>query len=111
MVVEIGSWQGKSSVVLGTGLKSKEGATLYCVDPFDASGDGSSEEDYQQRRGELEGFLRERFLSNLQQTGVREMVKVLQGYSHKVVEGFDRSIRLAVHRWRPRLRVRPSRLP
>ena len=94
VVVEIGSWQGKSSVVLGIGLKSKQGATLYCVDPFDASGDGSSEKDYQKRRGELVGFLRERFLSNLQQTGVREMVKVLQGYSHEVVEGFDQSIDL-----------------
>ena len=41
-VVEIGSWLGKSSVVIGTALLRKPGGRLYCVDPFDGSGDARS---------------------------------------------------------------------
>jgi hypothetical protein len=33
VVVELGSWQGKSSVVLAGGLFGKRDANLYCIDP------------------------------------------------------------------------------
>ena len=94
VVVEIGSWQGKSTVVLGKGLKDKEGAALCCVDPFNAAGDPSSEEDYRQRRNETGPVLRERFSDNLARNGVGGLVEVLQGYSHDVVKGFERPIDL-----------------
>jgi hypothetical protein len=37
LAVEIGSWQGKSSVCLATGLRGKWKPRLCCIDPFDAS--------------------------------------------------------------------------
>ena len=94
VTVEIGSWQGKSSVVLAKGLQGNRGATLYCVDPFNAAGDQSSEADYRERQGELELFLKERFTQNLEDNGVGGVVQVLQGYSHDVVGDFDKPIDL-----------------
>ena len=94
VVVEIGSWQGKSSVVLGKGLKDKEGAVLYCVDPFNGAGDQPSAEDYRRRQQEAGPVLRERFANNLDRNGVRELVEVLQGYSCDVVKSFERPIDL-----------------
>ena len=34
VVVELGSWQGKSSVLLAAPLSEKHNARLFCVDPF-----------------------------------------------------------------------------
>jgi len=34
VVVEIGSWLGKSSLILSKGIKNKSGAKLYCINPF-----------------------------------------------------------------------------
>ena len=94
VAVEIGSWQGKSSVVLAKGLKGRRGATLCCVDPFNAAGDQSSEADYREREDELKQLLKERFTRNLEQNGVAHIVEVLQGYSHDVVGSFDKPIDL-----------------
>jgi hypothetical protein len=32
--VEIGSWQGKSSIMIAGGLSANPDARLYCIDPF-----------------------------------------------------------------------------
>src|SRR5262245_30143003 len=34
VAVEIGSWQGKSSLVLSKGMMGKAQPKLYCIDPF-----------------------------------------------------------------------------
>lgn len=39
VIVEVGSWVGKSSVVLGSSLLDRPGGRLFCVDPWDARGD------------------------------------------------------------------------
>jgi len=94
VAVEIGSWQGKSSVVLGRGLLGNAGARLFCIDPFDASGDLASAGDYRNRAASFDNPLKQGFMRNLVQTGVREVVEVLQGYSHDVVLEFRRPIDL-----------------
>jgi hypothetical protein len=94
VVVEIGSWQGKSSVVLGRGLAGKDNPTLYCIDPFDASGDQVSAPEYQQRAANFATPLQDGFLANLRRAGVRQFVEVLKGYSHVVAPGFTRGIDL-----------------
>jgi predicted O-methyltransferase YrrM len=38
VIVEIGSWLGRSSVVLAASIKDCIDPVLYCVDPWDASG-------------------------------------------------------------------------
>lgn len=83
LAVEIGSWQGKSSVCLARGLAGKRRPRLCCIDPFDASGDGESAPTYGQRAGAVGGGLRRAFEQNLQAVGVQDMVDVRQGLSHE----------------------------
>jgi predicted O-methyltransferase YrrM len=94
VAVEIGSWQGRSSVVLARGLREKDQATLYCVDPFDSSGDAQSSAEYAARAAAADNPLRETFVQNLLRAGVRDVVEVLQGHSHQVAPGFERPIDL-----------------
>lgn len=93
VAVEIGSWQGRSSVVLARGLAAQANPTLYCVDPFDSSGDAASAGDYAARAADA-GPLRQNFVHNLTAAGVRDVVEILQGYSHQVAPGFARPIDL-----------------
>lgn len=82
VAVEIGSWQGKSSICLARGLLGKNRPRLCCIDPFDASGDGESTAAYGERAGRLEQGLRAAFEDNVRAVGVQEVVEVHQGYSH-----------------------------
>jgi MMP 1-O-methyltransferase len=62
VVVEIGSWKGKSTYCLAQGLKS---GVINAVDPFDATGSGEDSITYEQRRGQEP--LVEQFKRNLGQ--------------------------------------------
>lgn len=94
LCVEIGSWQGKSSVCLARGLLGKFQPRLHCIDPFDASGDEANFGGYDRRAEQLGGQLRATFESNLRAAGVRELVEVHQGKSHDAAQGWRRSIDL-----------------
>jgi predicted O-methyltransferase YrrM len=83
VVVEIGSWQGKSSVCLGRGLAGKRAPRLCCIDPFDATGDADSEPAYGARADRIGRQLRDAFEDNLRAVGVRQLVDVRQGFSHE----------------------------
>ena len=72
--VEIGSWQGKSTVCIAQGLRDKPGAQLTCIDPFDASGDDESRGAYDGRAQDLKGPLRSAFEENLAAASVRAPV-------------------------------------
>ena len=83
LVVEVGSWQGRSSVCLARGLAGKLAPRLCCIDPFDASGDGASADEYGARARRLGGPLRASFETNLRAAGVDGLVQVMQGRSHE----------------------------
>ncbi|MBX3462119.1 MAG: class I SAM-dependent methyltransferase [Planctomycetes bacterium] len=83
VAVEIGCWQGKSSVCIARGLRRKNRPRLCCVDPFDASGDGASAGAYAERAQGLPGPLRQVFEQNLRDAGVHDVVEVQQGLSHQ----------------------------
>ncbi|MEO6595216.1 MAG: class I SAM-dependent methyltransferase [Planctomycetota bacterium] len=118
LAVEIGCWQGKSSVCIARGLARKNAPRLCCIDPFDASGDQQSTADYSSRANGLPGPLRSIFEHNLRAAGVREIVDVQQGMSHQHVTTWKGTIDLlfldgdhsfeAVHRdftdWAPKIR-------
>jgi MMP 1-O-methyltransferase len=91
--LEIGCWQGKSTVCIAQGLRTKNGAQLTCIDPFDASGDNESKDMYGDRANELGGPLRRAFEANLKGADVRDLVDVRVGFSHdwasRVVESLD----------------------
>jgi len=61
VIVEIGSWKGKSTYCLAQGLKR---GVINAVDPFDASGTGEDSTTYEQGRG-LEPLV-EQFKRNLE---------------------------------------------
>ena len=94
LVVEIGCWQGKSSVCLAGGLRGKQQPRLVCIDPFDASGDAESTGEYAGRKDGLSGPLRRAFENNLAEAGVRDLVEVRPGFSHQHASAFTEPIDL-----------------
>jgi len=74
VVVEIGSWKGKSTYCLACGLRS---GRVHAIDPFDASGEPGSRETYEQTRTERP--LREQFEANL--AAFSGKIRVHQGFS------------------------------
>lgn len=86
-VVELGSWQGKSSVMLAGGLLGKKDARLYCVDPFGCDENSEYQKKYYDplvvgtpETGE------QIFSSNLQKSGVAQIVTPLKGYSFEFAD-------------------------
>lgn len=80
-VVEIGSWKGKSTFCMARGLPA--GATLYAIDPFDASGEQGSATTYDQRKGDTPLFTQ--FTESMTQLGVMDHIRPLVGYSHQFI--------------------------
>ena len=85
VVVEIGSWLGKSSIVLGSALLKKRAARLYCIDPFDASGDPRSEQRYRAEASSMASSIRDAFDTNIQRAGIACVVNVFHGYSYDFI--------------------------
>lgn len=82
IVAELGSWVGKSSVVLSHALKGR--GKLYCIDPFNAAGEDESLDDYQARQNRYSQSLRETFQGNLAKYGRPEVVEFRQAYSYEI---------------------------
>ncbi|MBL9076925.1 MAG: class I SAM-dependent methyltransferase [Planctomycetes bacterium] len=93
LVVEIGCWQGKSSVCLARGLQPKNHGRLCCIDPFDATGDTASQDLYADRARSV-GSLREVFEQNLRDAGVHDLVDVRQGLSQDLARDWREPIDL-----------------
>ena len=92
VVVEIGSWVGKSAVVTSHALSGKPGAKLYCVDPFNADGDQTSIDLFKVHRAKHITTLRELWEANVSKYGVRELVEPLPGYSEERVKDWNKPI-------------------
>lgn len=86
-VVEIGSWQGKSTYVLSKGLRSGK---VYAIDPFnaDAGSDEGSREIYASKKGD--NNLLEQFRENMQGLGVLKDIVIKQGYSYQFHNDFEK---------------------
>lgn len=86
VIVEIGSWMGKSTVIMGTALKStgKKG-TIYCVDPWEATGD----KDYVKAladHGMEPRDLYPTFIQNMEKHGLLDIVVPCRGRSEEAAE-------------------------
>lgn len=88
VVAEIGSWLGKSSVVIARGLLGKKNPVLYCIDPFNADGDAASTDHYHARQSRLHLTLEEQFLRNVRSRGVGHVIRHIVGYSYDAVKTF-----------------------
>lgn len=93
-ICEIGSWLGKSSYVLARALDGRREGKLICIDPFDASGDESSEKIYKNIKNRLDVPLVTEFTENMRKLGVVDRIKIITGYSHEVVKKFNEPIDL-----------------
>ena len=75
VIVEIGSWKGKSTICLGLGSRAGNGVRIFAVDPH---------ADY--RHGE--------FKDNIERAGIADLVTPLKGLSQEVADDFDEPIEL-----------------
>ncbi len=95
IAVELGSWQGKSSVMIAGGLARRPGARLYCVDPF-----GLDENPEYQRLyytpllAKMGRTLEQAFSDHIRQSGLSSIVEAVCGYSFEVVQTWTTPIDL-----------------
>jgi predicted O-methyltransferase YrrM len=75
VIVEIGSWKGKSTICLGLGSRAGRGVRIFAVDPH---------ADY--RHGE--------FKDNVERAGIGDLVTPVKGLSQQVAGDFDQPIEL-----------------
>ena len=75
VIVEIGSWKGKSTVCLGLGSQAGNKLPIYAVDPH---------ADY--RFGD--------FKDNIERAGISELVRPIASLSQPAADGFDEPIEL-----------------
>ena len=94
VAVEIGSWLGKSSLVLSKGLKGKTGPKLYCIDPFNGDADEVDRAMYGREMRKMNRTLKETFLDNMKKHGVLDVVQPMEGYSFEFAADFKEPIDL-----------------
>lgn len=75
VIVEIGSWKGKSTICLGLGSRAGNGVRIFAVDPH---------ADY--RHGE--------FKQNIERAGIADLVTPVKGLSQEMADGFEEPIEL-----------------
>lgn len=79
-LVEIGSWMGRSSVVIGSAIRDMR-SKLYCIDPF------NSETTLVNNRDTINEFK-----INIAAAGLKDIVEPIKGYSHEVAMKWDDDI-------------------
>ena len=84
VIVEIGSFLGRSAVLLAGARKLRGSGQVHCIDPFDASGDTFSASVYQAIEGSLDSPLRHCFDQNIRRAGLTDWVVVHPGYAHDI---------------------------
>lgn len=86
VIVEIGSWEGKSTVCLGLGSLKNSGSKIYAIDPHT----GSSE--HQKDMGKVNTFTN--FKRNIQRAKVSKIVIPLVMTSHKALGKVNKPVDL-----------------
>lgn len=79
VILEIGSFVGKSAVLLAGSRKLKNSGKLHCIDPFDASGEPFSVPFYERVAKRRKMPLIEWFEENMNWCGLTDWVEVYQG--------------------------------
>jgi len=94
VAVEIGSWLGKSSLVLSKGLRTKTQPKLYCIDPFNGDADATDKAMYGREMSTLSRTLEETFRENMRRHHVLDIVRPMVGYSFEFAADFKEQIDL-----------------
>jgi MMP 1-O-methyltransferase len=75
VIVEIGSWKGKSTVCLGLGSRAGAGLPIYAIDPHT-----------DHRFGD--------FKTNIERAGIADLVRPIASLSQPAADGFDEPVEL-----------------
>jgi hypothetical protein len=84
VIVEVGSFVGKSAVLLAGARKLKGGGIVHCIDPFDASGDPFSVPFYQRVAKRRSIPLEQWFAENMERSGVSSFVKAYKATGQEI---------------------------
>jgi len=85
VIVEIGAFLGRSTVVTAGSRRLKRSGIVHVIDPFDASGDEFSVPVYKEIESKLSLNLFEQFEVNIQDAGLNDYVMVHKGYDNTIV--------------------------
>jgi MMP 1-O-methyltransferase len=91
-IVEIGSFLGRSSIIISGSRKMKGSGILHCIDPFDASGEEYSVQTYKNIERQSVLTLRSRFDQHIRQSELEAWVKVHAGTAESVAIGWTEPI-------------------
>src|SRR5919201_2994456 len=95
VAVEIGSWKGKSSIMLAAGLISKKQPRLFCVDSFQGDEDpGYQQKYYSELMQRDPRDLEEVFKLNIRSCGLQHIASPMKGYSFERCRGWSEPIDL-----------------
>ena len=83
VIVEIGSWRGKSTICLGFGSKNGHGAKVYAIDPHRGSPD-------QKGFGQENSY--DVFKKNIRNAGLEDIVEPIVSTSFEAVKTWDKPI-------------------
>jgi len=93
-VVEIGSFLGRSSITFAGCLRVKGNGKLYCIDPFDGSGDEFSVPYYHRISKRKKLTLREWFERNISNVNLDQWITVIEGTADTVGPNWQEPIDL-----------------
>jgi predicted O-methyltransferase YrrM len=85
IIVELGSFLGSGTILLAGARKLRRSGQVHCVDPFDASGDSFSVQEYERILGDRAPSAQlQKFRANLRNAGLARWVHVHQGRAEDV---------------------------
>ncbi len=94
VIVEIGSFLGSGTVMLAGARKLRGTGKVYCVDPFDASGDSFSVPHYQAIIAGFQATQRDLFNKHIEDAALADWVEVRQGKAEQVASNWTTPIDL-----------------
>jgi predicted O-methyltransferase YrrM len=95
VIVEIGSFLGAGAILLAGPRRICGSGVVYCVDPFDGTGDSFSVPHYRRILEEVGGgSLRDHFEMNIRNAGLDGWVRIQQGRAKEVARAWTKPIDL-----------------
>ena len=87
IIVEIGSWQGKSTYCLARGLRSGK---IYAIDPFNADAGFDEDSAVIYKEKQANNNLLDIFINNMTRLNVINKIKPMPGYSYHFGDQFTK---------------------
>lgn len=95
VIVEIGAFLGRSTVLLAGPRCLRGSGKVYCVDPFDCSGDPFSVPHYEEILASIGGGpLETHFIENIRRGQLSDWVEIRRGHAKEVAENWEKPIDL-----------------